>query len=115
MKIKIDYKEPTDAEVADWLEKLEWFKTKKAKLASLKHFLQHYINRTDVVVDLDIEQIESLLAEAIDDLYLRMKGNFVDYKNQTHKLGWYKENVKKLFHEKLKRYQSGLKFLFKSY
>ena len=48
------------------------------------------------------EKIEMILAEVIDDLYLSMKEDFVDYKNETHKLGWYKESVKNLFHEKIK-------------
>jgi len=45
---------------------------------------------------------ESILAEVIDDIYLEMKEDFVDYKNGTHKLGMFKELVKTEFHNKLR-------------
>lgn len=48
------------------------------------------------------DKSEQILAEVIDDLYLEMKPTFVDYKNQTHQLGYYKERVKQRFHERLK-------------
>ena len=48
-------------------------------------------------------EIEQLLAEVIDDLYLMYKGSFVDYKNKTHKLGWFKEAIKSHFHNRLEK------------
>ena len=45
---------------------------------------------------------ENILSEAIDDIYLIMKKDFVDYKNGTHKLGMFKELVKMEFHNKLR-------------
>ena len=45
---------------------------------------------------------ENILSEAIDDIYLIMKKDFVDYKNGTHKLGMFKELVKTEFHNKLR-------------
>lgn len=52
----------------------------------------------------DKDKIEGILAEVIDDLYLMYKRSFVDYKNKTHKLGWFKEKVKRNFHMRLKEY-----------
>lgn len=40
---------------------------------------------------------EEALAEVIDMLYLQHKQNFCDYENKTHKLGWFKEQVKEKF------------------
>lgn len=48
------------------------------------------------------DKAEQILAEVIDDIYLDMKEGFVDYENQTHQLGYYKERVKQKFHERLK-------------
>jgi len=47
------------------------------------------------------EQAERILAEVIDTIYLEMKEDFCDYKNKTHKLGWFKERVKIYFHQKI--------------
>jgi len=48
-----------------------------------------------------IELSEITLARVIDDLYLENKDSFVDYENQTHKLGWFKEQVKVEFNKKI--------------
>jgi len=45
---------------------------------------------------------ENILSEAIDDIYLIMKKDFVDYKDGTHELGMFKELVKIEFHNKLR-------------
>lgn len=50
------------------------------------------------------EKAEAILAEVIDDLYIEMKENFVDYDNQTHKLGMFKEEIKRRFNLKLMEY-----------
>ena len=47
------------------------------------------------------EQFEILLAEVIGDLYLEHKKEFCDYKNKTHKLGWFKEKIKLEINRKL--------------
>ena len=38
-----------------------------------------------------------ILAEVIDNLYLGAVKDFVNYKDRTHKLGFFKENVKSVF------------------
>jgi hypothetical protein len=48
------------------------------------------------------EKYEIILAEVIDDLYIKYKPDFCDYKNRTHKLGWFKEQIKAEFHNRLK-------------
>ena len=40
------------------------------------------------------EEFEMLLAEVIDDLYIKYKPGFCDYENKTHKLGMFKEQIK---------------------
>ncbi len=55
------------------------------------------------ILSCEREQFEILLAEVIDSLYLEYKKDFCDYKNKTHKLGWFKENIKSLVHEKLNK------------
>lgn len=47
------------------------------------------------------EEAEIILAEVIDDLYINMKEGFVNYKDKTHKLGFFKELVKANFNAKL--------------
>lgn len=51
------------------------------------------------------EKAEDVLAEIIDMVYLSMKDDFADYKAQTHKLGFFKENVKMLYHQKMAIYK----------
>jgi hypothetical protein len=46
--------------------------------------------------------VEALLATVIDLNYSRFKPGFADYKNKTHKLGWFKERIKKEFHDALR-------------
>ena len=48
---------------------------------------------------------EKVLAVVIDTIYQRLKDNFVDYENKTHKLGWFKELVKEEFHNELNNKQ----------
>ena len=45
-----------------------------------------------------LEEVESILAEVIDHLYLQYKPNFCDWDNKTHLLGQFKETVKLNFH-----------------
>lgn len=47
------------------------------------------------------EEAEKILTKVIDDLYVRTKNSFVDYKSKTHKLGYFKEIIKADFHRKL--------------
>ena len=47
------------------------------------------------------QEIEQILAEVIDDLYCKTKDDFANYKEKTHKLGFFKELVKANFHRKL--------------
>lgn len=49
------------------------------------------------------EEFEMLLAEVIDELYLAHKEGFCDYKNKTHKLGWFKEHIKFEIHQRLEQ------------
>ena len=49
-----------------------------------------------------IKEAEIALAVVIDNLYVKVKQNFVDYDARTHKLGYFKELVKANFHEALK-------------
>ncbi len=56
-----------------------------------------YITTDDKTADI----FESLLAEVVDDLYLEHKPNFCDYKNKTHKLGWFKEKIKMEISERI--------------
>jgi len=51
---------------------------------------------------IDKRKAEMLLAVVIDNLYIRMLPNFVDYQEKTHKLGFFKELVKRDFHTSLK-------------
>lgn len=49
-----------------------------------------------------LELSEITLARIIDDLYLEHKDDFVDYQNRTHKLGWFKEQIKAEYNKKIK-------------
>lgn len=44
---------------------------------------------------------EIILAEVIGDLYVKYKPGFVDYENRTHKLGWFKEEIKSEFNRRI--------------
>ena len=54
-------------------------------------------------ITLKAEEFEILLAEVIDELYIKYKKDFCDYKNKTHKLGWFKESVKSEIYRRLKQ------------
>jgi len=49
------------------------------------------------------EEFEILLAEVVDELYLRALPTFCDWENRTHKLGWFKEGVKARVHLEIKK------------
>lgn len=65
------------------------------------HFAQIY-SLIDELVDKQKEDFEIQLTKVIDDLYLEYKKDFCDYKNKTHKLGWFKEQIKFRINKKLK-------------
>jgi len=47
------------------------------------------------------EEFEILLTEIVDNLYLEYREDFCDYENKTHKLGWFKEQIKSEVSKKL--------------
>jgi len=49
------------------------------------------------------ELFEAIHAVVIDTVYLQYKDGFCDYENHTHKLGFFKEEVKRKFHEALNK------------
>jgi hypothetical protein len=51
------------------------------------------------------EQAEEVLADIIDTVYLSMKEDFVNYEDKTHKLGFFKENVKLLYNQRMAIYK----------
>jgi hypothetical protein len=88
---------------------LEWFeptrKTAGEKLAEALMRMKCLDKQIDYAIKgtekLTLDYSEKVLAIIIDKIYLRMKDDFCDYENKTHKLGWFKELVKDEFHKAL--------------
>ena len=71
---------------------------------NLKPIKTFIAEQNKVLLEKVVDEFESIHAGVIDTIYLQYKRDFVDWENKTHKLGWFKENVKQLYYLSLREH-----------